>query len=618
MTIANEGIIKKKKILLVTGSTDTAIALSKQTIKYFGESIECFMYMVDEKASFPVDGNFFTVFSSEEVRQDFIREGLFLKIDDYIVANRTIPLENLKKVLVLPRDEKILLVNESRDSARDTIKLFAELKIDFLDLIPYYPNCKNDVRGINIAITPGEIDKVPSGVSSVYDIGPRLLDFATLTKMAFRINGSDEKIQKLSDDFFMQIYHLTSELSNIAYDTSKIMKTVRAELIGRGYYAKYKFIDIIGKNSNFLKTKKIAKKIAKTNLTVLIQGETGTGKELFASSIHNASDRIKKPFVAINLSALSDELVESELFGYVEGSFTGAKKGGKIGLFQQANSGTIFLDEIGDISLKMQSKLLRVLEEKEIMKVGGDKIVPIDVRIIAATNKNLGEMVKEKLFRKDLYYRLKQGYICIPSLRNRSEDIPLLIEYWMRNEFNKKLNFDGEIKKLFLEHDWPGNIRELYNVIKYAVAISDTNSINVCDLPFEQITTNQMKLSNNLDSSNSVNNSNILSNSGDNDNIGNKNNSFSDDSSIIGMQVCNIKILKIVNQLNEEFIIAGRKKIGEKCENLGIHITDYKLRKILNELCFDGYIVKITNSYGMQITEKGLNLLLEEGRKSNK
>ena len=203
-------------------------------------------------------------------------------------------------------------------------------------------------------------------------------------------------------------------------DLSEIIEMeniVRSNLRKRGHTAKYSFDSITGQSSQITQAKKIAHKLAKSNSTILLIGESGTGKELFAHAIHNASSKQHGPFVAVNFAALPENLLESELFGYEEGAFTGARKGGHTGLFEQAHNGTIFLDEIGDASLRIQARLLRVLQEKELLRIGGTKIIPIDVRIIAATNKNLEELVALGKFRKDLFYRLNVLPIKIPPLR---------------------------------------------------------------------------------------------------------------------------------------------------------------------------------------------------------
>ena len=205
----------------------------------------------------------------------------------------------------------------------------------------------------------------------------------------------------------------------------------------------------------------------------LIIGESGTGKELFAQSIHNASSRARFPFVAMNCAAIPPTLLESELFGYDEGAFTGAKRGGKEGLFQMAQKGTLFLDEIGELSLPTQAKLLRVLEEKEIMKVGSGELIGVDVRIIAATNRDLNALVDAGEFRLDLYYRLNTLIINVPPLRDRRSDIPLLIRAFLQQERLDPVEFDPTVWRFLMDYNWKGNIRELRNCVEYMANISD-------------------------------------------------------------------------------------------------------------------------------------------------
>ncbi|KZL90710.1 limonene hydroxylase [Clostridium magnum DSM 2767] len=245
-----------------------------------------------------------------------------------------------------------------------------------------------------------------------------------------------------------------------------------AEKISSGR-AIYTFEKIIGKNEGFVNIIEYAKKISDSTSTVLITGESGTGKEVFAQAIHNWSSRRNEAFIAVNCGAIPSNLIEAELLGYEEGAFTGAKKGGNAGKFEMADGGTIFLDEIGEMSLETQVRLLRVIEEGVISRVGGSKQIPVNVRIIAATNKDLKEEVKDGNFRKDLFYRLNVLPICLPPLRDRKEDIPILVDYYM-TRISKKLNkkkfqIDKIVMNNFLEYEWPGNIRELENVIELIV-----------------------------------------------------------------------------------------------------------------------------------------------------
>lgn len=262
-------------------------------------------------------------------------------------------------------------------------------------------------------------------------------------------------------------------------DISKIQEyeqRIRAKLLDKGHVAKYSFSDIIGNSDAMVKAIEKAKKYADNNGTILITGESGTGKEMFAQSIHLESPRKNGPFVAVNCAAIPKTLLESELFGYEEGAFTGARKAGKSGLFAEAHGGTIFLDEIGEIDIELQPRLLRVLQEREIRPVGSTKVIPIDIRIIAATNKNLLEQVEQGAFRSDLYYRLNILKLKIPALRNRKDDIELLSKYFV-NKISAKYNKDVKLSSKAINklkiYDWPGNIRELENVIESLVVLCD-------------------------------------------------------------------------------------------------------------------------------------------------
>jgi len=254
-------------------------------------------------------------------------------------------------------------------------------------------------------------------------------------------------------------------------DISKLQnleKKIRHELNKKGHVAKYTFDDIVAYGPLMKDVVIKAKRIGESDNTVIIYGESGTGKEMLAQSIHNISKRKNEPFVAINCAAISESLLESELFGYEEGSFTGARKGGKPGLFELAHGGTIFLDEINSISLNLQSKLLRVLEERETMRIGSDYVIPLDIRVIAATNEELKRMVEEGRFRRDLFYRLNILELHIPPLRERKKDIMPLFKYYLEDLCADldlyEISKDVEVK--LLNYQWPGNARELKNIVQ--------------------------------------------------------------------------------------------------------------------------------------------------------
>jgi PAS domain S-box-containing protein len=278
-----------------------------------------------------------------------------------------------------------------------------------------------------------------------------------------------------------EIKKLNEELSRIKSYASYLQ-----EELDRRTTLPAEFKAIVGKSGNFLEALARAAKASRSDVTVMLRGETGTGKELLAKAIYGASRRKNGPFIRVNCAAIPESLLESELFGFEEGSFTGARRGGKPGKFELANKGTLFLDEIGDMSLAMQAKLLRAIQEKEIERIGGTRSIQTDVRIIAATNQDLEQKVKEKGFREDLFYRLNVFGICIPPIRERREDIPLLVDHFLNifaEREKKSMRVSQEVLRLFIKYDWPGNIRELQNVVEYAVVFCDNKYIGINDLP---------------------------------------------------------------------------------------------------------------------------------------
>ncbi len=268
-------------------------------------------------------------------------------------------------------------------------------------------------------------------------------------------------------------------------DITRVQKmegTIRKKMNEKGYIAKYHFDNIIGQSEVMKKTIENARIFASATSDILILGHSGTGKELFAQSIHNHSTRALGPFVAINCAAIQANLLESELFGYVEGAFTGAMKGGKQGLFEQAHMGTIFLDEIAEMPNDLQSKLLRVLEEREVMRLGDDKIIPIDIRVITATNKNLVDYVQRGLFREDLYYRLDVLTLRLPDLRERGKDVSLIAEHFIKQYAKTYAMADvtltRDARKVLEEAEWKGNIRQLKNICTRAMVLNKTGRID--------------------------------------------------------------------------------------------------------------------------------------------
>lgn len=365
---------------------------------------------------------------------------------------------------------------------------------------------------------------------------------------------------------------------------------LRRQMMQKGHYARYTLDDVIGISTAITETKNILRKMAATDSPVLLMGETGTGKELMAHALHQASRRADGPFIAINVAAMPENLLESELFGYEEGAFTGAKKGGRPGLFEFAHQGTLFLDEVEGMSLSMQVKLLRVLQEGEIMRVGGGSIIRVDVRIVAATNESLEEKIQDGSFRKDLYYRLNALTVEIPPLRKRGDDIFLLLDYFMR-KMGGDFTLSEGVKAFLRRHPWPGNIRELQNAVEYFNYLAKP-VIGLSDLPPTMTR---------------------FVDDGSDDGEGEVNDNAADDKEAdMDYQAAVDKKQFVLNQLAlawKEGKKAGREKILEAAKKDHISMTQKQVRVLLDELAKEGLIQVGRGRGGSKITEKGLNKL---------
>ncbi len=361
---------------------------------------------------------------------------------------------------------------------------------------------------------------------------------------------------------------------------------LRRQLLNKGHKAKYTFDDILGESGAIKRIKEIAKKMAKTNSAVLITGESGTGKELFAHAVHNYSDRKDYPFVAVNCAAIPENLLESELFGYEEGAFTGAKRGGKIGLFEFAHMGTLFLDEIEGMSPALQIKLLRVIQEKEIMRIGGDKVINIDVRIIAATNEELRKLIKENKFRKDLYYRINTLPIMIPPLREREDDIYLLLERF-KNEIGADFKFTSKAKEAFKMYNWEGNIRELKNYVEFFNFMGE-EYIDFEDMP---LAVKEYYLEHKIEEKEEISDENILK-----ETAGHRYKEY-------------IFILKKIKENQKSGMSSGRKNLCKICEKNGIDLSEQEIRGILKNLEKIDFIKVFKGRKGNIISEQGEEFL---------
>lgn len=371
-------------------------------------------------------------------------------------------------------------------------------------------------------------------------------------------------------------------------DAEDKQQNARMKTYNKGHNAKYQFCDIVGNSEKIHDIHMLAKKMSVTNSAILITGESGTGKELLASAIHNYSFRSKYPYIAINCAAMPENLLESELFGYEEGSFTGAKKGGKLGLFEYAHKGTIFLDEIEDMSPSLQVKLLRVLQEKEVMRVGGNKIINIDVRIIATTNVCIESMVESGKIRKDLYYRLNTMQLTLPALRDRTGDIPILAEYIIKDiGGNFKLNDD--VMEAFLRYRWDGNVRELKNCLEFFQCL-DKNVITMKDIPDNFI----KKLC--IDSSHTHFYSNNHDKECNNENL------FTGYDGEIYLYIMEV----LYNCYNEKKIV-GRRTIAEIARKSNVFITEQEIRSRLKVLEIQRFVKVGIGRSGTRITTLGID-----------
>ncbi|EET87777.1 putative sigma54 specific transcriptional regulator [Clostridium carboxidivorans P7] len=596
-----------------------------------------------------------------------------LNKENIIVIERTLKGSEIYKIFTLPKNTKVLVVNDDRETTMEMASSLHHIGVNDLELIPYEED--KNYEDIKIAITPDEEEYVPDYINTIINVGNRHIDMSTFLKIMNKFNIEDknvsERLIKYSDnlinlnagikDSYKELFVKKEELDmvlNISkegvllinneetiifcnnafknifdiYEDVKgkkiasvldanITEAFRCEnlkdeilefrdkkinankqvvqslsenigfcfnlqevtyikqleqnlnkkLRNKGLVAKYNFDYIKTCSTSMKECINLARKIASSDLTALIIGESGTGKELLAQSIHSASPRAKQPFVAINCAALPENLLESELFGYEGGSFTGALKEGKIGLFEQANNGTIFLDEIGDMPLSLQARILRVLQERQVMRIGSQSVIDINVRVISATNRKLMEMVDQGKFREDLFYRLNVLPINIPPLRERKDDIISTMKDFITR---KELKISDEVKNILLNYRWPGNVRELQNVAAYIELMSDS-TVNLENLPFY---------------------------------ILNKNMDFERELQMINSK-CNlnnaVEIIKIVEEKNHLNEGVGRKNIEAILKERYISVTEAEVRRILTILNGLNLITSSVGRKGSEITVKG-------------
>lgn len=454
---------------------------------------------------------------------DLASEVLSLKNVDYEI----IDIPSLQSEQAVKELDKTARVIVSRGGVAKTAKLYTNLPVieipvtlfDILDACNAVANVgtkgKAIITSANIIYNQRYINRIKDMniefVSSDNWIDERIQAEEMMKSGVYDVIIGDALSYDLAQEYGLHATLIESSKESINLAVEEALRIVaphrldhqqriksRKEILEQGWVANYTFRDILGQSEELVRIVKLAQRFAKSESNVLITGETGTGKEMFAQSIHNASDRVYGPFVSVNCGAINDNLFESELFGYDGGAFTGAHKDGKKGLFECANRGTIFLDEISETSLSAQAKLLRVLQEKEIRRVGSEKVFELDARIICATNKNLVDLVSQGLFRRDLYYRLSELELLIPPLRDRQEDIVLIAKALVKKEANRnKKDFYWKDRAVFnplRQYQWPGNVRELRNFIVKLVTYLEEQEITGVEIDYILRLNNQAPL----------------------------------------------------------------------------------------------------------------------------
>jgi len=421
----------------------------------------------------------------EKMMDSLLEEGIQTVIGSSLVF-KTAQRRGMKAVFIYSSDSIKLAINQAVQIAVSNRQVAQKAK-EFKTIVDYaYGGIIATNRDNTVAVFNPAAEKI-TAISKEKAIGCFIGKLFNQIGFTGLVNLREQKLNQivsignrhvilnnipiLSDVFFAGSIVTFQDIAAIQKTAAKI----KLNLFSKGFLVKTNLTDIHGNSPSVMRAKEDARLYADRDAPVIILGESGTGKELFARGIHNASKRSPQPFVAINCAAFPETLLESELFGYDEGAFTGARRGGKKGLFELANHGSLFFDEVAEMPISLQTRLLRVLEERELMHIGGETIIPVDIRVIAATNKNLLELVRARKFREDLYYRMNVLTLCVPPLRERSDDIPLLASLFLseiRPEIPAK-----EIRKLVThpclqQYDWPGNVRELRNCMERFAALS--------------------------------------------------------------------------------------------------------------------------------------------------
>lgn len=673
--------MEKKKVIIACTRRRVSESIQKQLENMLGDYADVRLLLINEEQVGKIYCDL-VIAISEEVA-GYIAPYL-MGNTEIIVMHLTIRRDMYQRLDEIAGEKQAIVVNNTQELALETVAVLYALHVKNIELYPYFPGCKENYSHIKLAITPNEVQKVPSYIQRIIDIGERCLDPLTVIDIFSRLdcltedaiemifdygqrvisvnrgiteltgNGhdfgfsrkqfadgfddpvlltdSDGKIalfNSAAQSLFSESYeHLNGwsieELGVCPEKNGDILKNIKEtpiEIKGKIYlmtchsiggavscgtmvhlksmekiwklYArygyerakhgklKYTFEDIIGSSSAMRELRKKGKRFAETDFPILIQGESGTGKELFAQAIHQASRRRNGPFIAFNCAALTDSLLESELFGYSRGAFTGALREGRAGLFEQASGGTLFMDEIGDISLALQAKILRVLQEQEIVRVGGSEVIPVDIRIISATNRNLQEAVREKKFRLDLYYRLNTLILKTVPLKERPADIADMLAYFFEKMSIKK-TIEKDAMDCLTHYSWPGNVRELQNCVSY-LSILDNDIIQRKDLPEWLMEENEMML--------------------DEDN----------DAVVKSSLTIRKEILYELKKCMQNGKKIGRKSLKDTLNKGGTILSEAEIREYLEEFNQQGLVISEKGRGGTRITEKGLERLKEMG-----
>ncbi len=648
-----------KKITIVSNTRGTGKVMKSHLLEYFHDCVYIENILLNELSDYFLDSTDLILASGnyENIKEKLQKYNL--KRIPTIFAERFIDYDKIADLSFIPDNTTVLLVNDSKSTAYETVAQLKTIGFDKINFDLYYPK-KTSYSLHDIVITPGESGYIPYSPKRVVDIGSRKVSISTLIEIIRTLDLPLTKNKLIMDSFLKDIVKLNRELlfeqtktkllndalvqvvekidygvayinqfsqivfcnnkfayyfgmkkmdllnkdieSLISYDKLENLNNMQVETVlpigkviikkdytldNSGYILTlqvvnmkvtsskilYTFRDYITENSTELTMISNAKKFSRSESCILIQGESGTGKEILAQAIHNNSARKDKPFIPINITTISNSLIESELFGYEKGSFTGGLKEGKSGIFELANGGTIFIDEIGDAPANIQAQLLRVLEENTIRRVGSHEEIPIDVRIIAATNKNLLKETEIGNFRLDLFFRLNILPLHTMPLREKIDDVVVLLKYFL----NKKTNlaaiddyFENSTIEFLNSYAWPGNIRELSNLVDYLSIIDLKRKIKIDDLQLHMLDARDI-------------NYNIK----------------------LALREDEIEVLKLYKK---QLKVLGRVKASRLLQEQNVDITEGMLKRILDSLHSKDLLHYVKNK-GFIITNKGKSIL---------